>query len=415
MKIAKKIRDVIFNNFGLKVLTAIFAVLLWFMVVNITDPVQNRTFTVNVQVTNAEVLQETGEYYSIPEGKTQITFQASAKRSIIEKISPSDFSVTADMNHLDRDKSRIPIDITATRYTSSVTISTRTYYLSVKIGKQKTGKFIITPLATGTPADGFAVSVLAAKPNIINVTGPTDIIDSISSVTATVDVDGMNSDASQNVVPVLMNNDGKQVDMTNVTSDVDSVQVTASIKSVKTVGIEVKTSGRLNNGLRLNEIKVDPVEVDVMGSSKVLNDLTTITIPPSVINLSEITTDFSTTVDISSYLPNGVSMMDSAKSKVTISVSVLSQVDKQLSIPTKNITIQNLGKNLSVSFDSEAISVTITGFESDFAELDSSKITGIVDASGLKEGDHTVNVTLNLSGEFSMKDAATANINITNN
>lgn len=412
MKTARKISDVIFNNFGLKVLAAVFAILLWFMVVNITDPVQNRNFTVNVQVTNAEILQDTGEYYSIPEGKTQITFQASAKRSIIEKLSPSDFTATADMNHLDRDKNRIPIDIAATRYSGSVSISTRTYYLSVKIGKQKTGKFVITPLSSGTPADGFAVSELTAKPNIINVTGPTDIIDSIASVTATVDVDGMNSDASQDVVPVLLDDKGKQVDVTNVTSDVDSVQVTASIKSVKTVGIEAKTSGELQSGLQLGDIKVNPTEVEVMGSSDVLNALTTITIPPSVINLSEITTDFTTTVDISSYLPSGVSLVDSSQSKVKISVDILSQVDKQLDIPTKNITIQNLGKNLSGTFDTDTISVTITGFESDLAELDSSTITGIVDASGLKEGDHTVNVTLNLSDEYSVKDTVTANVTI---
>lgn len=412
MKIAKKIKDVIFNNFGLKVLAAVFAILLWFMVVNITDPVQTRNFTVNVQVTNAEVLQDTGEYYTIPEGKTQITFQASAKRSIIEKLSPSDFTASADMNHLDRDKNRIPIDIAATRYSGSVTISTRTYYLPVNIGKQKTGKFVITPLSSGTPADGFAVSSLTAAPNIINVTGPTDIIDSINSVTATVDVDGMNSDASQDVVPVLLDNDGKQVDMTNVMSDVESVQVTASIMSVKTVGIDVKTSGELQSGYQLGDITVDPNEVQVMGSSDVLNALSTITIPPTVIDLSELTTDFTTTVDISSYLPSGVTLVNSSDSKVKITVNVLSKTEKQLDIPTKNITIQNLGKNLTASFDNDTIPVTISAFGSDLSELDSSTITGIVDASGLKAGDHTVNVTLNLSDEYTVTDTVTTGITI---
>lgn len=412
MKIAKKIKNVIFNNFGLKVLAAVFAVLLWFMVVNITDPVQTRNFTVNVQVTNAEILQETGEYYSVPEGKGQITFQASAKRSIIEKLSPSDFSVTADMNHLDRDKSRIPVDIAATRYSGSVTISTRTYYLPVSIGKQKTGKFVITPLSSGTPADGFAVSELVASPNIINVTGPTDIIDSIQTVSATVDVDGMNTDVSQDVAPVLVGDDGKQVDTTNITSDVESVTVSASIKSVKSVGIDIKTSGTLPEGYELEDIKISPSEIKIMGNSDVLNDITTITIPPSVINLSEITNDFTTTVDISSYLPSGVTLVDSKESQVKISVSILSQTEKEFSVPTKNITIQNLGKSLQATFDDETIPVTVSALETDLSELDSSEITGIVDASGLKKGEHTVNVTLNLSDEYKVTDTVTANITI---
>ena len=57
------------NNWGLKILSFLLAVMLWLIVVNIDDPVTTQTFNnIPVAVTNAEVLAATNQTYQIEDG-----------------------------------------------------------------------------------------------------------------------------------------------------------------------------------------------------------------------------------------------------------------------------------------------------------------------------------------------------------
>ena len=106
----KRLLDLILKNTGLKITALIFAIILWFFVVSVNDPDNTRTMVVPVQVVNADVLEETNEYYVLT-GKTTVTFQVTGKRSVLDRLTAANFSATADMNNLDRQNSRIPIEI----------------------------------------------------------------------------------------------------------------------------------------------------------------------------------------------------------------------------------------------------------------------------------------------------------------
>ena len=54
---------VITNNFGLKLLAALFAVILWLVVVNIDDPKISQRFSATVVIENAEYLTDQGKYF----------------------------------------------------------------------------------------------------------------------------------------------------------------------------------------------------------------------------------------------------------------------------------------------------------------------------------------------------------------
>lgn len=59
----RKLTKLVTNNFGLKVLGAVLAVILWLVIVNAEDPDKSVTFSMPVQVTNAEYLTEMGKTY----------------------------------------------------------------------------------------------------------------------------------------------------------------------------------------------------------------------------------------------------------------------------------------------------------------------------------------------------------------
>lgn len=406
-----RIKQMITRNIGLKALAVFFACLLWLFVINVDDPTQSRNFTTPVTVINDVILEEQGKYYEISEEQNTVTFRVTARRSVIEKLSSSDFSATADMNYLE-DGNRIPIDISATRYANSLSISSKTHYLYVEIGDELDTNFVIRGQYEGVPAAGFAVNSVSVVPNVINIEGPETIVSKINSVIATCDVTGMNSDVTESVVPVLYDENGKEVPKTDLNVNLETVDVSVDMVCLKEVPLEVKTSGSLPNGYELRSITTTPKTLVIKGEAEFVNDITSIEIPPTVISLPSITSDVDTNVDVTSYLPEGVSLNKPEDANVNIQVKVAKEESRNYSVPTANLTVQNLSEGKTVRFEDETIQVSLTGVASALAGINESTLTGSVDVSGLEDGEHTVAVTISTGNSGVTAEQATCHVTI---
>lgn len=398
-----KIKKALTANIGFKILALVFSIALWMIVVNVDDPEQTKTFTATVQVINENVLTDQGKYYTLTDGNT-VSFRVTAQRSVLERLSSSDFTATADMNYLEDDE-RIPVDITVNRYASSVRISAQRLYLKVEVGDEMDARFSIRGETTGDPADGFAVDEVSVVPNVISVRGPAEYVSKIESVRAYCDVTGRNMDTSETVVPVFYDADGKEVDTTRLQVSVDTVDVYVEIVSVKEVPIVVETSGSLADGLELTGITTDPATVMIKGESSELNRVTNITIPASVISLSDITQDLTTTVDITSYLPEGVTLLDSQDAQVSVKVGVAGETTQEFDVPVDNISVRNLERGYTTSFSASTVKVSITALQSELSRLSANSITGYVDVSGLVPGTYNLPITMNLDEDYRVGQA----------
>ena len=62
-------KEKIFNNLSLKIVSAVFAVILWTVIVNIYDPNTSYTFSnITVQLTNTESLTEKDYTFEVVDG-----------------------------------------------------------------------------------------------------------------------------------------------------------------------------------------------------------------------------------------------------------------------------------------------------------------------------------------------------------
>ncbi|PHU40807.1 hypothetical protein CSX00_04115 [Pseudobutyrivibrio ruminis] len=382
----QKILKALTKDVGLKILAFVFAFLLWLVVVNIDDPTQTRTFTSVVTVTNADVLKNAGKLYEIKDGVNTVSFRVTAKRSIIEKLSPSDFNAVADMKDLENEE-RIPVTISAKSYANSVSISSKQNYLYVELEDEITERFVINAETTGKSDTDLEVETVTCSPTVLTVTGPEEIVNSIEKVVATANITGVTGDFTESVIPKFYDKDGELVDAKELTLSVSTVGVSVHFVNTKTVDIVVKTSGTLSADLKLGSIKTDPSSVMVIGEASALNNVANITIPDSVINLSNITGSFMTTVDISSYLPEGVELTEGTSSKVTIYVLMEEEVASTAHVATNNIELRNVPEGLSATLTTEKITVNVYGTQSAIDALNASDIKGYIDCSGLSAGD----------------------------
>ena len=93
-------KEKIFRNFSLKILSALCAIVLWTIIVNIYDPTMGVTIsTVPVQLINTESLTDKGYTYEITDG-SKISVYVSGPKSVITDIKAADIVATADLSRI---------------------------------------------------------------------------------------------------------------------------------------------------------------------------------------------------------------------------------------------------------------------------------------------------------------------------
>ena len=148
----------VMNNFGLKILAVLFAVVLWIVVVNIDDPSNSKPYTTSVSLENKSYITpwENGRYL---DGKNTITFSVYAKRSVHNTLTNANFTATADAQKIEYDEKtgtyRVPVVVTCNRNNSSINITSKDLYLDLELEDSASKQFPIKTNTTGTVASGM--------------------------------------------------------------------------------------------------------------------------------------------------------------------------------------------------------------------------------------------------------------------
>lgn len=407
----KKITKLITNNFGLKILAVLFSVALWLVVVNIDDPKTTRTFTTTVSIENGNYLTGIGKYYEIVNNSSTVTFKVSGKRSYLERMSNSDFKAVADLESIEN-MNRVPIDITPQRYTSNVSVTNKTYYLELEVEDLRSESFVIAVETVGEVGDQKALGSVSISPNILRVSGPSSVVETVDKVIARVDVDNMTSDMIDSVIPILYDAKGNEINTSELSFNMQSVTASVQILDTKEVTINFQTSGTPPEGYEYIGTEYSPQTVRVKGQVAVLNTMNSITVPKEVLDLTDATEDIEKTVDVSSYLPEGVTLVEPGQAKIDVRVKLEKHETRKFKVPTANITVTNLSDEYSVKFLEDSVEIELEGLSTDLEDLDPGTLTGSIDASGMTDGEHKLNLELNLDDRFALVKSATVTVDI---
>ena len=235
------------NNPGLKVLSLLFSVVLWLMVVNVADPEATKSFSVPVEILNKDVITRRGRFPNIVEDSDIALFYITGPRSYVENMSSSDFSVTADLSQVDLsqdgDAKLVPIEVSAKKNERRIDIIRKTVNMQITLEERMEKKFIISPETTGTPAEGSAIGNAEVTPNLLKISGPASVVSRINRVAASINVDGISSDVSDNVMPLLYDENGMVITSELLEMNQSVVTIRAKILSTKKIPVRCQVSG----------------------------------------------------------------------------------------------------------------------------------------------------------------------------
>lgn len=363
-------RPKIFENIGLKLFALAFAIVLWLLVTNINDPVSRMTISnVQVRLLNTDLITKQGDVYSVLDDSDIVpVVTVTAKRSIIDALDKDDIVATADVNDLSS-LDTVEIRFSSYKFNNEIdSIEGSTENVKLSIEKKLTSTFTLKTATAGKLASGYELGSVIPEQNQVRVSGPQSVVSSISEATATVDISGATGSISTYSDIRLLDSSGNPVDTQTLTMNINSVKVNVVVLPVKTIPVQVTTSGSPADGyLATGKITADPETVSIAGKSSVLQTIESLQIPGSAVDISGADSDVTRTVDVSGFLPEGVTFEDSGfDGKVQVTVGIEPAQDADVDVKISSVSLNNVpqgyeAKILAVNDGSKTVTASEDG------------------------------------------------------
>lgn len=417
-------RKRIAKNWGLKLVSLILAFILWFLVVQIDDPIGTRRFNnIPVRLTNTELLDEENKVYEVLDETDSVNVTVSAPSSIRAQLRSSDIVAEADISKL-TDINTVAITYSVNYEIDSIEGDHDAVRLSVE---DKSSKWVRLQTSTvGEVADGYMVASATPDQTLVEVTGPESVIERISYAAVEIDVTGATNSLSANVDVQLYDVDGNPVDSASVKKNVSYVRMEVEILAVKTVPIELNVTGEPQEGyLATGVAESSPASIQLAGSAYALSSISRITIPEEELDISGATGNFVKNIDIRDYLPDNVRLADSRyNGGVTVTVYIEPQVERTLEIPLENISLMNAPADVDVQLQEDYTTYTlnVSGLGTYITPLIESAVRGTVDIGAwmteeereeLSPGTYFIPITFDLAEEVNIESQIYARVVVT--
>lgn len=406
-------KNKILNNLGLKILAVIFAIMLWLVVMNISD------YTVTVHIDDIPVVKENGEVlesldqlYDVVSGDT-VDIIVKGRRSVVDSLSAKDFVATADLSTMSITNTvQITIEPKEKIYEEDLSITCVDNIMKLSLEEKVSVQLPVTVDIKGTVADNYAVGDTVATPNIITIEGPKSTVSKVVKAATLVDVSGKNESFEAASDIVLYDAYGEAVKNDRITLSQEQIDITVNVYPVKQVTVEVNVVGMAKDGYAIGEVLYQPQVVRVAGATENLMGFNKIVVDD--ISVSGLEKDYQTSIDLTPYLPEGVTLAQETD-VVVVNVTIERLKSKTISLKENDIKLN--GKSEDYDYELEISSdfgIVVTGTEEQLEDIDATSLAARIYCMSLSAGENDAGKALTYETveevEYELKGSATINV-----
>jgi YbbR domain-containing protein len=371
----------LWNNLSSVVLSLLLAVTVWVAATLQADPFDVRQFS-GIVVTPVNQPENTVLF----EGESaRVDVQARAPQSVLSDLTNADFSAIMDLGVVPLGVSTsVPISVTAG--SEAIRIQAQTpIQQAVRLEQQGTDVLPVDIQVEGQPATGFVSTQPIVLPGQVTVFGPQPFLQTIASVTGSVDIAGSREDVVEQVSVTPRDAEGRLV--TGVQWSPEQVEVRVSVR--RRVGykpdVEVvpDVQGDPAPGYRRGSVLVEPSTVTLAGPSAVLDDLPGFveTLPISITGATLVITERTPLTVPTNVVVVGVNF-------VTVTVDILPILSSRTM--TSAVETQGLSQGWVATLSPSEVDVILEGPDTLLVDLTPDDIQVFVNLFGLSFGTHRV-------------------------
>ena len=404
------------NNLGLKIIALVFSAFLWLIVVNLDNPVSSRTFAdIPVTIVNDDIITSAGDVYQVV-GDQTVSVVVYANREVRQHLSSDDIVATADIKEMDTSTGLVPVSISIPDYSGQYE-SAEAVPRNLQIQREKSGRKVLALTAdtTGIPRDGYVIGEMTVHPENVTITGPESVLDQIEKAVAVVDVEGISEDAEKTAELKLYDANENIVGQNQLENNLgdDGLTVSIEVLKEKSVPVTAEVSGTPAEGYQYTGCTTEPESVQICGKSDVIDDVEQIMIPSSAINIDGAQSSVEKTVNIASYLPEGVSLVGAGTGNITVTAVIEQDGTRTIDFLVSSIIMNNLSEDLQVSYEPGAeISLTFLGDQDRLDVLDISNAVSVDLGAYTKPGTYNVPVSVDLPEGITLSSDVTVKLEL---
>ncbi len=349
-----KLRELILGNFYIKLLSFSIAIVLWFVTMNINNPVIDKDISVPLTLKN-EYLITDKDYVVVNKEQLESTYiqvKIKGKRNDIDSYRHYSDAVTAtvDLSQVDLSNEAIlgqPISVPISVNTSYPEVFTivgmnpLTVIVNIDIVETKT--IPVYAEVKGTPKSSYVIQgTPVLSKSSITITGPRSVLRDVNRAVVTLDIEGAMGDIDKDVKPTILNS--SDVDVTSaIYTGLDPINVKQKVSKATTVEIVPSSLiGDLPEGYSLIEYTTDITSLDVLADETNPN----LSFNPIVLDTIDVTNLTETTTfkeDITQkLLEQGLKVDEGESSVITTTVVVAQDTQKTLTIPITSIEFSSV-------------------------------------------------------------------------
>jgi YbbR domain-containing protein len=382
------------------------AILLWFVVLGIEDPIQKRTITSDVDLINTEALETNSFMLKEPDKKYSVKLNVQARRSAMNNVSNNTEVITAtvDLSRIDESYNNrlgdiLPLPIDLDYQTSVYTVlSKEPESVTLSIDKYVTESRYITVMTWGTPAEGYE-AMLPQYDDTVMISGSKELVDTIDYIVAEVPITNATDTVSeQNAALRVVDVDN--TDITNqLTLSASEITVTVVVHPIKE-GIPIKPTyvGDPTDGYYISDVEVSPTHVNLVGPVDELSRISEIVL--SAVNVDDLTADKTINMSLWDYLPNNVGLKSGDVANVIVTVRVVIETVRHVQMPLTNIAVirSALDDNPIISYSpiDGFVLIPLSGPEELINSVSLKDLTAELDATNLERGSQRVELHVNM-------------------
>jgi len=383
------------RNKKVNILIAFVAALaLWIYVTGKIEINSMKKFSdVKISIVNQNSLIESGyAVEKIEPGKIDVTLKGG--RAALNSAKGSDIKATVDVYSRFKGKNNVNVDVEVPKNTRLESKSEDK--VTVEIGNLVTAERNIevhekeslpekTVLVKSKP-DPEKVKIYGTKKNVARVVSVRALVDT-SKVTE------KDTEVSAKLVPV--DKSGNVVDFVSVASD--EINITVRLEAYKTVKLNAKTKGSIDDKYQLDSIK-SPEKIDIQGPAGTIKGITEV--ESEDIDISKIRE--STKIKMVLRLPEGVKIKEGSEEPF-LNVTIKRNNAKTFKFDISDVNIENLDENLSLNKGRGEITVLVRSKNNGKVDLEKSDIKLYGDGRNFKRGSNTVTLYTNKDDEYTVE------------
>ncbi|MCH8920270.1 MAG: hypothetical protein IIA23_06115 [Chloroflexi bacterium] len=391
------------TNVGLASLSIVLGFALWIFVTDTENPTRSGVLPIELAVESVNVPGD----LALSGSPVNVRVRVEVADDVWNTLSLADFKATLDLDGLQAGTYDLPVRVEPLTGRGGLRV-TEVIPDTVPVElKSLFSKSVSASVSLeGAPPPGYEASIPELDAETVLVTGTQDRVTLVTQAVASLDLSGRTESLTQAVRLEPRDSRGFLVEGVSLEPSVMNVSVQIEqTQFSRALVISPTVVGTPAAGYDIVSLFADPAVITVFGPQSFVGETATIRTQP--IDITGATEDVILTVSLD--LPRDVSV--SGGTSVTVTVQIEPAQGRQ----TLGVTavIVGLDPDLSVSGPLPLVEVVLLGELPDLREIRPNDIAATINLTGLKEGTHTVSVSISVPPEASVASVSPDEVEIT--